>query len=68
MWYREYKDYPPDTRLIQNPLISGSELVGCEMHERNGWGDTHHIPIRNTYRRKGWLERLFLKFFRAKNF
>lgn len=43
MWYKEYRDYPPDSPLIQDPLSSGKGIIGCEMHEPNGWGESYHL-------------------------
>lgn len=39
MWYRFFKDYPPDTPQIHEPVQPGDGIIGCEMHEINGWGD-----------------------------
>lgn len=48
VWWREYKDYQPDTSLKQEKLESGKGLVGCEMHDRQGWGLTlHHYRSRD---------------------
>jgi len=55
MWFREYQDYPIDSTLKQERVESGKGIVGCEMHERNGWQDHIH-----TYRprKKGLISRL----------
>ncbi len=39
MWYRFFKDYPPDSPLIQEQVSPSHGIIGCEMHEINGWGD-----------------------------
>jgi len=42
MWYRYFKDYPPDSPLIKEQVSPGHGIIGCEMHELNGWGSTYH--------------------------
>ena len=42
MWPKSYKDYPKDTPLVKNRVEPGKGIVGCEMSEPNGWGDTFH--------------------------
>lgn len=42
MWWREYKDYPPDAPLKKETVEPGRGIVGCEMHENNGWGLSFH--------------------------
>jgi len=58
MWYREFKDYPPDTSLKKNKVETGHGIVGCEMHEQNGWGESYH---RAPPLKKGLLRSLILK-------
>lgn len=43
MWPKEYKDYPKDKPLIQNQVSPGHGIIGCEMHDLNGWGQNYHI-------------------------
>jgi hypothetical protein len=38
MWPKSYKDYPIDTPLIKQQVRPGKGIIGCEMHELNGWG------------------------------
>lgn len=47
MWYRYFKDYPPDSPLIQEKVEPNHGIIGCEMHESNGWGDEafEELPI-----------------------
>lgn len=40
MWFREYRDYPIDTPIIKEPVEPGKGIIGCQMHEINGWGNT----------------------------
>lgn len=60
MWYHEYKDYPPDTPLIQEQVSSGKGIIGCEMHELNGWGEAYHRPLK---KKRGLIETLLGFFF-----
>ncbi len=59
MWQKKYKDYPEDTDLVKKKVEPGKGIVGCEMHEINGWGLTHH-----QYRRR---KNLFVKLFTKQN-
>lgn len=43
MWPKFYKDYPVDTLMIQYPVEPGKGIIGCEMHELNGWGELYHV-------------------------
>lgn len=60
MWHKEYRDYPPDTPLIKHQVSPSHGIIGCEMHDINGWGHEHHIPIK---RRKGLVATLLSRFF-----
>jgi hypothetical protein len=42
MWFKEYRDYPIDRTLIKEQVEPGKGIIGCEMHEVNGWGVTLH--------------------------
>lgn len=44
MWPKSYKDYKVDEPLIKCQVQPGKGIVGCEMHEINGWGLTYHVP------------------------
>jgi hypothetical protein len=50
MWAREFKDYPTDSMLKKEQVESGHGIVGCEMHEIFGWGQTYHIPPKKEKR------------------
>lgn len=43
MWPKFYRDYPTDTPLIKNINEPGRGIIGCEMHEINGWGNSLHL-------------------------
>lgn len=47
MWPKSYRDYPVDKPLIKEPVEPGRGIIGCEMHELNGWGTDFHIPSRS---------------------
>ncbi|CCB85240.1 hypothetical protein [Parachlamydia acanthamoebae] len=53
MWAKEYRDYPPDTTLKKYRVEPSQGIVGCEMHEINGWGNRIHIPLKK--KRKGLI-------------
>ncbi len=59
MWPKFYRDYPEDKPLVKQSVESGKGIIGCEMHELNGWGMTHHIPVKywrdNDAKRKSHL-------------
>jgi len=42
MWPKSYKDYPEDKPLKKEEVRSGKGIVGCEMHDLNGWGESYH--------------------------
>lgn len=51
MWPKFYKDYPVDSAQIHVPVEPGKGIIGCEMHEINGWGNTlHHYQDRPNKR------------------
>ncbi len=56
MWFRRYKDYPIDAPLLKETVESGKGVIGCEMHDRNGWGIEWHKtvtikPVKHLWRR-----------------
>ena len=61
MWHKEYRDYPIDTPLIKHQVQPGHGIIGCEMHEINGWGSEHHIPLQTSH--KGLIATLITRFF-----
>jgi hypothetical protein len=54
MWQREYKDYKKDQPLIKQTVESGKGIIGCEMHEIFGWGNTLQKP---PVKKKGVLRK-----------
>jgi hypothetical protein len=65
MWPKEYKDYPEDEPLIKYQVEPGKGIIGCEMHDLNGWGNTIHIPRK---KKKGPLASLLTTLFVKKDF
>ena len=43
MWPKQYKDYEVDKPLIKDQVESGHGIIGCEMHDLNGWGQEIHV-------------------------
>lgn len=62
MWDYKYKKKPKDKKLNSEEVESGKGIIGCEMHELNGWGEEQH-----QYKREGGglLRSLFSFFFRV---
>lgn len=48
MWDKKYKDHPPDTPLKKYSVEPSRGIIGCEMHDINGWGNYIHIPIKKA--------------------
>lgn len=44
MWPKNYRDYKTDEPNVKNNVGPGKGIIGCEMHEINGWGNTLHHP------------------------
>jgi hypothetical protein len=64
MWFKQYRDYPIDGPLIQEKVETGHGIIGCEMHDLNGWGnEIHHVKRR----KKGLWARLMSFLFRDKD-
>ncbi len=64
MWPKSYKDYPMDEKVIKYPLEPGKGIIGCQMHEINGWGNSlHEHPVK---RKKGFIQRLLESLFGEK--
>jgi hypothetical protein len=51
MWQKAYRDYPEDTPLVKYQVETGRDMIGCEMHEINGWGNTLHCPQHRDHKR-----------------
>lgn len=63
MWFKEYRDYPIDKPLIKEQVESGEGIIGCEMHDLNGWGNELH---QMKPRKKGLLAKMIAYFFRER--
>jgi len=64
MWFKEYRDYPIDKPLIKEQVESGKGIVGCEMHDLNGWGSDLHQMKR---KKKGIFGRMAVSLFKERN-
>lgn len=70
MWPKEYRDYKTDEPLVKYPVYpekgngkgGGKSIVGSEMHELNGWGNSLHVPVKN--KKSGIFRFLIDAFFR----
>jgi hypothetical protein len=64
MWFKEYRDYETDKPLIKEQVDPTDGIIGCEMHDLNGWGTTVH----ETFPRKarGFFATLLTHLFRGK--
>lgn len=47
MWPKSYRDYKIDAPLIKQQVEPSHGIIGCEMHDLNGWGNSLHIPKEN---------------------
>ncbi len=63
MWPKAYKDYKTDESLVKYPVEPGKGVIGCEMHDLNGWGNSLHIPA--PKKKKGFFSRMKNRFFVA---
>ena len=61
MWPKSYRDYKVDDPLIKNQVSPSNGIIGCEMHDLNGWGDSYHIPV--VKKKRGVLSSLLISFF-----
>lgn len=62
MWFKEYRDYKTDAPLIKEQVEPGHGIIGCEMHDLNGWGNEIHQPRK---KKRGFLSSLLLRLFRG---
>lgn len=60
MWPKQYRDYRIDKPLIKEQVEPGKGIIGCEMHDLNGWGTTMH---RLKTRKPGLLATFLHDFF-----
>lgn len=62
MWPKAYRDYKKDEFLIKYQVEPGHGIIGCEMHELNGWGTTYHI-YKKKHKKKGVIRHLLSSLF-----
>jgi hypothetical protein len=62
MWPKAYRDYKTDETLVKYPVEPSQGIIGCEMHDLNGWGESYH---RYKKRKKGFLATLISYFSRT---
>lgn len=58
MWPKHYRDYPLDEDQVQQKVEAQQGIIGCEMHEINGWGlEKHHYRRRRggIYQLLAWI-------------
>jgi hypothetical protein len=67
MWQKSYRDYKLDEPLVKSKVEPGRGIVGCEMHELNGWGEEWHVVRKKTkkHRLLSRLQEGFLSFFKS---
>ena len=62
MWDYHYKKQPKDKTLNHKQVEPGKGVIGCEMHEINGWGESYHKDNAKT---SGILQSLAALFFKV---
>jgi hypothetical protein len=60
MWPKSYKNYPKDKPLISDQVEPENGIIGCEMHDLNGWGDSVHMRKK---RKRGVIATLLIALF-----
>ncbi len=45
MWPKFYRDYKEHDPMVKEQVRPSRGIVGCEMHDQNGWGDMR-LPYR----------------------
>lgn len=63
MWFKQYRDYKTDKPLIKEQVEPGRGIIGCEMHDLNGWGNSIHQP---KSQKRGFLGTFIAHLFRRK--
>jgi len=62
MYRYRYRDYKLDRKLKDNQVEPGEGIVGCEMHDVNGWNERWLPPKRA----RGFLSAFFSALFNWK--
>lgn len=63
MWPKEYRDYKTDESLVKYQVQPSKGIIGCEMHDLNGWGNTLHIFIKK--KKPGFFRTMLQAFYNA---
>lgn len=63
MWDRDYRDYKRDKTLKKQQVEPSKGLIGCEMHDINGWGNTLQHPKK---KKRGFLGSMIVHLFSSK--
>lgn len=61
MWPKAYRDYKEDETLVKNQVSPSHGIIGCEMHDLNGWGTTHHVDVQE--KKHGVFATFLISFF-----
>lgn len=62
MWQKSYRDYKRDEPLVKQKVEAGQGIIGCEMHDLNGWGEGRHVR-RRASKKRGFFRTLLDSFF-----
>lgn len=62
MWPKSYRDYRKDAPLKKNIVDPQNGIIGCEMHDLNGWGNELHILPKKEGLARTLLAAIFGKF------
>jgi len=63
MWPKAYRDYPEDKPLKKQTIEPGKGIIGCEMHDSNGWGNSYFIE---KPKKRGLIATLIIAIFGGK--
>ena len=59
MWWQEYADYCYEKPLKQETVETGKGIIGCEMHDRHGYGiEDHQYQDRKKRKKKSLIRAL----------
>jgi hypothetical protein len=63
MWHNTYKDHEEDGPFSRQKVRTGKGIIGCEMHEIQGWGHAFHRPRK---KKPGIFETLLTALFKKR--